>query len=404
MKVHIGSGTVYLRGWVNIDLPAPNTYLAADRPDLVELYGTDEAHYYARHNDHNTVCAFRSGPLDRPYLCDKYGDYTALPLESNSCTEVLARQSFEHLSWTEAAKALVEIERILVNDGILRIDVPDHDETVRLLRETGDTFYERHLYGSRRGSHGYHVMSYTRSALIGLAEGCGFEHVAEESNIHPYPAFCLRFRKASYASPRYYASPPYDLPEGWKVVDIGPGGFPHPRADAYIDADSDNLHRLRVGSTKQFIHKQFIHADIETGYGLGHIPKHYYDYAWCSHVLEHMDDPARAAFNIMHIAKRGTIVMPSAVKEGIFNFEEPTHKWLVLPHPRDPQKPIMIRRNSHYEPTIDTVVQQAMCRLFRTGPAYHEEAYYLRRWFRHAEPRLDVVVHWENLIELMVIE
>ena len=72
MKLHIGSGSVYLNGWTNIDVPGPKNFLAADRPDLVDRWATDEDNYYRRHKD-KTIDKLRSGPLDQEYVCDQFG-------------------------------------------------------------------------------------------------------------------------------------------------------------------------------------------------------------------------------------------------------------------------------------------------------------------------------------------
>jgi hypothetical protein len=37
LKLHVGCGTVYLEGYVNLDLPVEGySFLAAERPDLLE--------------------------------------------------------------------------------------------------------------------------------------------------------------------------------------------------------------------------------------------------------------------------------------------------------------------------------------------------------------------------------
>lgn len=192
MKLHIGSGSVYLEGWLNIDVDGPSTFLAKDRPDLVERWATTEDQYYAKHQDKNQD-SLRSGPLDQEYVCDVYGDFAHLPVVVG-VTEVLARHSFEHLSITEARAAMWSLRETINPGGLLRLDVPDHEASLRLLMETRDEFYIRHLLGPRRNDFGFHMMSYTRARLRNLVEHFGFKYVCEEPNIHFFPAFCLRFQ------------------------------------------------------------------------------------------------------------------------------------------------------------------------------------------------------------------
>lgn len=192
MKLHVGSGSVYLDGWVNIDMPDPHTFLASERPDLVERWKTTEDRYYARHDD-KSIDLLRGGPLGQEYVCDRWGSFAFLPVRVAEVGEVLSRQVFEHLSIGEAREALRDLRGKMKVGGILRIDVPDHAQTLKFFHETGDEFYVRHLLGPRRNDYGFHMMSYTRERLRNLVVSHGFQYVAEEPNIHFYPAFCLRF-------------------------------------------------------------------------------------------------------------------------------------------------------------------------------------------------------------------
>jgi len=392
-RVHIGCGSVYLRDWINVDVKGPRTFLAKDRPDLVEALGTTDEHYYARHQD-KTIETVRQGPLDQDYVCDVYGSFVALPMPYWDADEVLARHSFEHLSFNEARAALDTLDSVMKVGAILRIDVPDHEATLRLYKETGDEFYIRHLLGPRRNEYGFHMMSYTRETLRNLVEDHGFVLVEEEPNIHFYPAFCLKFEKRDLLAARDYVKPPYPIEDHWKVLEVGPGDYPFSRADVVADWNAEKLEPLSA--------KRTVIADL--GEGLPEFEDKEFDYVWCSHVLEHVDDPKACAQTLSRIAKRGTIVMPSAVKESLFNFEERQHKWLILPHPNG-GPPVFVRQNGDIERLKDTDVMSSMCRLFRTGPnRLGEESRHLRRWFREKEPLLDVVVHWQDKLELMVIQ
>lgn len=193
MRIHLGSGSVYLRGYVNCDVEAPGMFLARERPDLVELLATTDAEYYARHDD-KTLERMRGAALRVNGVCDVFADFQRLPFEDGSATEILCRQVFEHLSIHEARRALSEAQRVLTVGGCLRIDVPDVEETARMLMETKDPFFVRHLFGSRKDDYGYHLMGYTRDGLSTLCAEYGFiRNVGEEKNIHFYPAFCLSF-------------------------------------------------------------------------------------------------------------------------------------------------------------------------------------------------------------------
>jgi ubiquinone/menaquinone biosynthesis C-methylase UbiE len=54
-----------------------------------------------------------------------------------------------------------------------------------------------------------------------------------------------------------------------------------------------------------------------------------FDFVYCSHVLEHLDDPAKACEELMRIGKRGYIETPSKSSDIMFNFTKiPNHhRW-----------------------------------------------------------------------------
>lgn len=397
MRLHVGCGSVYLDGWLNLDVRTPKTFLAADRPDLVEKRKTSEDKYYGRHSD-KSIETMRAGPLDQEYVCDAYGSFDSIPAGYWEVEEVLARHSFEHLSIGEAHRALDSIDEIMKPGGVLRLDVPDHEGTLKAYRESGDEFYVRHLLGPRRNEFGFHLMSYTRDRLKALVEDHGFLFEREEENIHFFPAFCIRFVKPGPRDPRDYVTLPA-IPDHWRVADIGPGAYPLKRANVYIDHSDAILAAIKLeGSQKK------VKADFNSG--LPGIEGKSFDFVYCSHVLEHMPDPEKAAATLSRIAKSGIVVMPSAWKEALTNFEEREHLWAVLPNPTTGGPPIFVRNNPEQVEAIrNTDVQKILSHSFRTGPNNRvtDDGRVLRKWWCNTEPMLDVVYHWENELKLQVI-
>src|SRR3990167_866321 len=128
MKLHIGCGSVYLQGYVNIDLPGPHVQLRETAPTaLLEALRTTEDRYYARHED-MTLTRLLEAAQKVTGVCDRYGSALALPFDTGSATKVLARQVFEHLTLSEARGALKEFRRVLRHHGELVLDVPDAEE------------------------------------------------------------------------------------------------------------------------------------------------------------------------------------------------------------------------------------------------------------------------------------
>lgn len=193
-KLHIGAGTNFLRGYINIDIPSKRTFLAQERPDLVEKYITEESDYYGRHANLNRE-NWHLKPQITEYVCDRYGSWGFIPCADEDASEILSRQVFEHLGPLEAKSALREANRVLINGGTLRLDVPDFEKSLDQLRETRDTFFIRHMLGPRNSPYGYHTLAYRRDGLKDMVINFGFTFVTEEQNIHSYPAFCLQFKK-----------------------------------------------------------------------------------------------------------------------------------------------------------------------------------------------------------------
>lgn len=197
-RLHLGSGTVYLTGYINVDLPGDMTFLASEHPELVEAYRTTEDAYYARSPGYKTMSDFPEQALSgtQPYLCDRYGSWFNIPCRSGNANEILSRATFEHLSLTESHRALDEAGRVLCPGGLLRLSVPDHETCLRKFVESGDKVWIRQLLGPRTSEGGYHLVGYTLASLRAVVEKHGFTFVGEEENPHAYPMLCCRWKKA----------------------------------------------------------------------------------------------------------------------------------------------------------------------------------------------------------------
>ncbi len=199
------------------------------------------------------------------------------------------------------------------------------------------------------------------------------------------------------AGPRDYIELP-EIPAHWKVLEVGPGRYPLLRADMYVDHDQSMLDEMPLDTAT-------LCASLESG--LPQIPDKAFDFVWCSHVMEHVEDPEGCAKTLSRVAKSGIIVMPSVFKEMLFNFEESDHKWLVLPHPRDGSV-IMVRHNQEYIRRLkDPGLQVIAVQMFRTGTEDHEvfwEHEYARDWFRIHEGDMDIVIRWSGDFKLTVIQ
>jgi SAM-dependent methyltransferase len=116
----------------------------------------------------------------------------------------------------------------------------------------------------------------------------------------------------------------YDLKikKSWKVLDVGGGHNPHPRANVVVDKFiDDNHHRGR--DLKVLGNQKFVHAD---GENLPFETKEF-DYVICCHVMEHVEDPYKFVAEQGRIAHKGYIETPSLLGE--FLAPKISHKWLL---------------------------------------------------------------------------
>jgi uncharacterized protein YbaR (Trm112 family) len=104
------------------------------------------------------------------------------------------------------------------------------------------------------------------------------------------------------------------------VLDVGSGHNPHPRSnilcDRYIEDDTERGGSIRAD-------RPLIVADA---HNLPFKDKAF-DYVIASHIIEHMDDPARFCSELMRVARRGFIASPTEIAEHLFYW--PFHKWYV---------------------------------------------------------------------------
>jgi hypothetical protein len=112
------------------------------------------------------------------------------------------------------------------------------------------------------------------------------------------------------------------LRPGDVVLDIGSGNFPVPRASLLMEFfPDDSFHRS--GAIVES--KPVVVASVER------IPfrDHSIDFAICSHVLEHVESPTRAAVELSRIARGGYVETPAYGKDVLVGSGR-MHRWQVV--------------------------------------------------------------------------
>lgn len=117
--------------------------------------------------------------------------------------------------------------------------------------------------------------------------------------------------------------PGFKIKKNALVVDIGSGDKPFWRADVYVDDLS--LGDVQRASHTKTIHNigKFMDADVTN------LPfkNKFFDFSFCSHLLEHVENPALAIDEITRVSKSGYIEIPNGIIETIQPFI--SHLWFV---------------------------------------------------------------------------
>jgi len=116
----------------------------------------------------------------------------------------------------------------------------------------------------------------------------------------------------------------FHINQNERVLDIGSGGDPFPYAHVLVDRFlGPSRHRdgplVRKG-------KPFVLADVHNL----PFPDKCFDFVYCSHLLEHVDDPIQACAEIIRVGKRGYIETPTLGKDALFAWAKDMHRWHVV--------------------------------------------------------------------------
>lgn len=117
----------------------------------------------------------------------------------------------------------------------------------------------------------------------------------------------------------------FDIKKDSNVLDIGSGGEPFEFANFLMDRyPGVTQHRYNPLKTNNL---PFLVGDIEF---LPYKNKTF-DFVYCAHVLEHVENPDKALLEILRVGKSGYIEVPTKMSDIAFNFArlKHFHKWHI---------------------------------------------------------------------------
>jgi len=137
---------------------------------------------------------------------------------------------------------------------------------------------------------------------------------------HSKPKGLIENSRFSYQA-RYLK---FNIKPNGRVLDIGSGGEPFPNATILAERFLEPS-RHRHGSVVRE-GKPLILSDVNN------LPfrDKCFDFVYCSHVLEHVDNPLLACAEIMRVGKRGYIETPTMGKDALFAWAKDMHRWHLV--------------------------------------------------------------------------
>ncbi len=144
MKLHLGCGQKYMEGYINIDYPS---------------------------SEHT---------VQKTSVADEFHNLYELNYKAKSIDEIRLHHVFEHFERMSACAFLASWNSWLKVGGILDIEVPDFEMTIKKnfsLLSSGK--YEgvglRHIFGSQEASWAVHYEGYSKNRLKKIVTAFGFE-------------------------------------------------------------------------------------------------------------------------------------------------------------------------------------------------------------------------------------
>jgi SAM-dependent methyltransferase/uncharacterized protein YbaR (Trm112 family) len=175
------------------------------------------------------------------------------------------------------------------------------------------------------------------------------------------------------------------VPRGQMVLDIGGGDGPFPRANVvcekFITSDEERENVF-------LFDRPLVIGDIES------LPfkDQSFDFVYCSHVLEHTSNPQKAVSELIRVAKRGYIEVPSEYLEYTAK-NTASHLWTVWGDSVDGALVFTPKNNAHINPLVDKIYNEKLLEKDLSYMVFH---------FKNFYTLYNVRLHWEKSIAIKI--
>jgi len=153
MKLHLGCGQVYLEGYINIDYPL---------------------------SEHT---------VQEKSVADEFADLTKLTYKRKTVEEVRLHHVYEHFQRHIALALLASWHTWLKRGGVIHIEVPDFDESAKLVvdpsvPERDRKVALRHIFGSNEAPWATHYEGWSVERLHEVLALLGFKNIKTEQSAY----------------------------------------------------------------------------------------------------------------------------------------------------------------------------------------------------------------------------
>jgi len=175
MKLHVGCGDIYLKGYVNIDVVGD---LAAK---------VTEKELKENETTLNSYFKYPFGSPRRKIIVDKRINLLKKwPFKDDSVSKIVMISCIEHFEKKDALFVIGEVKRILKRGGVFLVDFPDLEKQYKKYYKKDPEFFMELVYCNHKNKYSIHHWGYTTETFKKMI-GSNFLCIKKQVVKHAYP-------------------------------------------------------------------------------------------------------------------------------------------------------------------------------------------------------------------------